>query len=288
MNLNGFSAWVCIEGKEAPEYDVEISEADKTVTCWIASELGKKFSVHWKNSSVSGGTVGELKMDGTNCGGKLMEFPSTASKTGFTDGTTLKPFMFSSLTLTDDDTYLGGNSLPDLGVIELVIYPAYVPKTRPSYRPAAPCALSALKVHERSKKAVTQQISFAQAERLAKPINFVSPKRTGPDLVKFLFKYRPIDILRANGIAPLLAQPKPLTPAPLSEASTPAPPSEAIKRVKKENKPLIKPEPEAGQSKKWAGVKREASDVIDLTQDSSRGKRKKLEGFIQGEVIDLT
>ncbi|KAF7376580.1 hypothetical protein MSAN_00074400 [Mycena sanguinolenta] len=275
MQLKEFSAWVCIDGKEVPEYSIEVSEADKTVTCWIASELGKKFSVHWK-SSFSGGTCGQVKMDGTECGGSLMRYPSTAYIDGVTDGRTLKPFVFSSLKLTDDDADLKAAPLPELGVIELYIYPSQESRlSRPSI---APCDLSTLKVHERSKKAVTQQIGLAPAEKLPKALGFVHAVRTGPNLVRFLFKYRPLDILRANGIAPPLVQPK---------APTPAPPPEAAKRVKKENKPIIKQE--IGEGKKRVGIKREASDVIDLTENSGlRGKKRKIEGFIQGEVIDLT
>jgi hypothetical protein len=59
-------------------------------------------------------------------------------------------------------------------------------------------------------------------------------------------------------------------------------PQTDVKRVKKENKPV------KHEADKKSRVKREASDVIDLTQDSMRGKRVKLENFIQGEIIDLT
>lgn len=41
MHLKEFKAWITIDGKEAVEYDVQTSEDQKTVTCWIASELGK-------------------------------------------------------------------------------------------------------------------------------------------------------------------------------------------------------------------------------------------------------
>ena len=41
LHWKEFSAWVTIDGKEVVEYDVETSEDEKTVTCWIASELGK-------------------------------------------------------------------------------------------------------------------------------------------------------------------------------------------------------------------------------------------------------
>lgn len=41
LQFREFFAWVSIDGVEAPEYGVEISEDQKSVTCWIASELGK-------------------------------------------------------------------------------------------------------------------------------------------------------------------------------------------------------------------------------------------------------
>jgi hypothetical protein len=121
-------------------------------------------------------------MDGTSCGGKIIyshKLPVTVFKDGVMDATTLKPFMFSSLALTgaieacsatfrpltpppDDDAYLGGTSLPDLGLIELVISPVRVLPATQSYAPAPISDLSMLKVHERSKKAVTQQITFVE------------------------------------------------------------------------------------------------------------------------------
>ena len=41
-----FSCWVEIEGEEAKEYDIQQAKDDEgvdTVTCWIASEVGKVF-----------------------------------------------------------------------------------------------------------------------------------------------------------------------------------------------------------------------------------------------------
>ncbi|KAJ7141252.1 hypothetical protein C8R44DRAFT_763065 [Mycena epipterygia] len=278
-----FKAWVTVDGKEAPEYAIEMSEDQKTVTCWIASELGKTFSVNWTNVSFHGSTVGEVKMDGNSCGGKLIfgrTLPSSAFKNGVTDGTTLKAFMFSSLALTDDDAYLPGGpsrQLEDLGVIELNIYPVH-PNTSRIGVSTTSKDLSALKVHERSKKAVTQQITLGQAERLAVPVTFTSSKRTGPDLVKFFFKYRPIDILRANGIAPQNKR----KASELDPASTPVQEKKVSRekiekvdgRIKKESKHRIKQE----------------GPIIDLTENTRSTKKVKRERrpFIQGEIIDLT
>ncbi|KAJ7879592.1 hypothetical protein B0H14DRAFT_3858440 [Mycena olivaceomarginata] len=278
---NEFSAWVCIDGEKAPEYDVKISEDGRTVTCWIASELGKEFSVHWTNSSFAGCTAGQVRMDGAECGGKVIYgnvLPFTAVLNGFTDGATLRKFMFSSLGLTDDDAYLGGAALPDLGVIELYIFPAALAVAPPV---GAGPALSALKVHERSKKAVTQQITLGQTEQLAAPMAVFTAAPVGPNIVKFLFKYRPIDILRANGIAPQPARAQP-PPASVKRAGV---------RASKENEPLVKKDSRLkGKGNAKKRVKREDDDAIDLTQASPapRRKRVKLAGFVQGEVIDLT
>lgn len=47
----GFSAWITIDGVEATEYDVVTSDDKKTVTCWIASELGKVRTILLTQSS---------------------------------------------------------------------------------------------------------------------------------------------------------------------------------------------------------------------------------------------
>ncbi|KAJ7646762.1 hypothetical protein FB45DRAFT_734088 [Roridomyces roridus] len=198
-----FCAWITIEGVITPEYSVETSADGRTVTCWIASELGKKFAVHWTNRGYPAHTRGNVQMDGVSCGGRIayghLGFPQNSVKDGVTDGTTLKPFVFSGLTLSDDDALLGGPSYEHLGLIELTLYPVQVLNAN------VPCDgthnLSNLKVHERSKKAVTQQITLAAP--IMQRTNFVQTARLGADLVTFTFKYRPLDILRANGIAPL-------------------------------------------------------------------------------------
>jgi len=33
--------WIEVDGKELPEFDVEVDEVAKKTTCWIPSEAGK-------------------------------------------------------------------------------------------------------------------------------------------------------------------------------------------------------------------------------------------------------
>ncbi|KAJ7049693.1 hypothetical protein C8F01DRAFT_1378202 [Mycena amicta] len=208
-NNNQFRAWIAIEGEEAEEYDVQTSEEDKTVTCWIASELGKRFSVHWENSSLVGNTAGHVYMDGIGCAGHMIRenapLPAIRMTDSTTDGTVKKRFMFSTLELTDDDAVLETASNIDLGVISLQIYPIHI-------GPPIETQMSTLpetKLHERSKKAVTQQIKLGEAEILPTAIPVFRFTRAGPDIVIFKFKYRSADVLRANGIAPPLKRKAP-------------------------------------------------------------------------------
>ncbi|KAJ7782352.1 hypothetical protein DFH07DRAFT_321222 [Mycena maculata] len=291
-NCRQFSAWICIDGKEAPEYEVVTSDDTKTVTCYIPSELGKKFTVHWTNASYRGTTSGQVKMDGNACGGKILHarsLPQTTMNDGVSDGRSVRPFMFSSLSLTDDDAFLGGSSAhQDLGVIDLVIAPIEVTARNPA--PSIPvCSLSELKVHERSKKAVTQQITLANPVALPRPENFVRSRRTGPDIVKFSFKYRPLDILQANGIAPPPSGLK--RKASPVRASTPDVDLGDKKEAKILREKLNTLEGKRVKKEKKPRVKSEAGAVIDLTQEP-KNKKVKLEErkrpFISGEVIDLT
>ncbi|KAJ7680829.1 hypothetical protein DFH06DRAFT_1290564 [Mycena polygramma] len=279
-----FNAWITIDGEPAEEYDVETSEDQKTVTCWIASQLGKKFSVHCRVPPLPTCVAGYVKMDGVRCGSTVLRpgyHDRVLVKRGITDGTILKPFMFSSLQVTDDDTFLSSSSNQELGCIELAVAPVDIIGTTLFPLPS----LDQATIHERSKKAVTQQITTAETELVAVPAATLSLRYASPDFVTFSFKYRPLDLLRANGIAPspprlkrkASAEPEPpraQTPdsedlADLQEAEALREKLKALeaKLNKREKKPRVKDEG--------------GGEVIDLTRDSARGarsRRVKLEG----------
>ncbi|KAJ6594448.1 hypothetical protein B0H19DRAFT_1095537 [Mycena capillaripes] len=294
LHWKEFSAWVTIDGEEVAEYNVETSEDAKTVTCWIASELGKKFSVCWKKSYWPQDVTGYTKVDGIGCGGKVLQGLNptyTVNHNGATDGRIVKPFMFSWLELTDDDALLGSSSHPELGLIELTITPIKVIERNVVLTLAS---IAPAKVHERSKKAVTQQITLAEPELLPMPQSSVRTQRTGPDLVTFSFKYRPIDILRANGIAPSSLKRKASAEPEPPRAQTPGDSEDLadMQEAQVLREKLKALEAKLQKREKKPKIKSDAGAVIDLTQESSRSnKRVKLEGkrsFISGEIIDLT
>ncbi|KAJ6508074.1 hypothetical protein DFH09DRAFT_275569 [Mycena vulgaris] len=205
-----FSAWIAIEGVEVPEYNVEISENQQEYSCWIPSDVGKKFTVHWTNMSAPGLTGGGVQVDGHKCG-----FEAIASDTrpisAFMDGiaessTKTRPFVFAPLDLTDDDAYLESASQPNLGLIKLEIWRVDV--VGGGMAPSAVAVPAAQKVHERSKKGMNQQIAFGAAVEHAQ-VQSAQIRRIGfAPLVTFSFKYRSLDLLRANGIAPPAQRPE--------------------------------------------------------------------------------
>ncbi|KAF8199826.1 hypothetical protein K438DRAFT_1966188 [Mycena galopus ATCC 62051] len=291
LHFGEFSAWVSIDGTEAPEYGVEIAEDQKSVTCWIASELGKKFSVDWTNKSYSGQTCGTVYMDGNFCGGQIispLHFPEIATQKGIRhqNGLSFKPFIFSSLELTDDDAFLGGPSHQSLGVIELKILPIEVIGPGDSIQVSS---LSGITVHERSKKAVTQQITVADPEPNKKPKSILKTRATGAALANFSFKYRPADILRANGIMPPLLKRK-ASADPVRE-QTPDDDDDDAQEEKVLRERLNAIEAKRLKKEKTARIKNEPDAIVDLTQD--RKKKVKSESkpepaFSHREIIDLT
>ncbi|KAJ7761019.1 hypothetical protein B0H16DRAFT_1415084 [Mycena metata] len=290
---DGFSAWITIEGVKAEEFDVQTAESSKTATCWIPCEVGKKFSVHWSNLSVPGLTGGRVLVDGNNCDGQILakkRRPTSTAMAGMNEtATSVRPFMFGALDVTDDDT-VAGLSHPDegLGTISLEIWRVERDNAGPSrWRDLA--APAAKKIHERSKKAVTQQIGFSDSVNRP-PVKVVSCRWT-ERLVTFSFKYRPLDLLRANGIAPPLRKGKrKASPTPdcvLSDEdelnSEEARLEAALREIR--DKRALK------NSKKRKIKEEDGVELVDLARPK---KRIKLEDttnrplFIPGEVIDLT
>ncbi|KAJ3809732.1 hypothetical protein EV368DRAFT_38545 [Lentinula lateritia] len=101
------SAWITIDGNgHLEEHGVDVDDGEKTVTCYIASEEGKGFQVHWCDRSFECPTRGRIYIDGRAMGGKIISgrtFNRSVVKKGFrTSGNTRMPFLFSKLKLTGE------------------------------------------------------------------------------------------------------------------------------------------------------------------------------------------
>ncbi|KIK66873.1 hypothetical protein GYMLUDRAFT_37941 [Collybiopsis luxurians FD-317 M1] len=196
LSFGEYTAWIEVDGEELPIYDVQ--KKDKEVTGWIPSEAGQTFTVNWIKGNVSGPMIGDVYMDGEWTAGKIMTTRSPAKFTadGFTTSpTTLKPFLFSLLELTDDDEYLN-KITAGLGEIKLIISYATFGEQIYDFTPSDLVD----KIHERSKKAIGHKVSLGEVKQVSQTPTFKTVRHDS--LVTFIFKYRPTDMLRANGVVP--------------------------------------------------------------------------------------
>ncbi|KAF7424055.1 hypothetical protein PC9H_009356 [Pleurotus ostreatus] len=289
LNLDDFSAWIETEGVPTQEYNVEItSDAEgPVVTCWIASEEAKTFSVNLKDAS-SASTCWTLKADGV----KMKKFYTKPAKKGRPSET------------THDDAYMHRSIDAKFGEITLSVWSTQQVKYRKAQlKTSAPAAAPILggPIHEKSKKMGGHCISYGQpVPSLEKGTKSSATKlethywERVKCLVTFSFKYRPLALLQANGIAPL---PPAVEPTPASSERSPGPRDHSAEAhaVDTGEVDLLRQQLQLIQKRldeieKPRSVKRE-SDAAEQKAHTRR-KRVKTEGpapvFISGEVIDLT
>ncbi|KAJ7222911.1 hypothetical protein C8J57DRAFT_1198238 [Mycena rebaudengoi] len=299
MKLGQFSASVTVGGVELSEYAPEYSADGIEATCWIASESDKQFSVEWKDEQASKPCliVGYLNVDGIACPGKHMKLlPAKGRARGgnrvsaghrdsvSTSETTRRALVFAKQALTDDDAYLNTSISPHLGSISLELWETERVLTERRQHTWAGLTLEPQILHERAKKAIGHSIQFGAEFNKHNGSNNTSrnykTKRVRL-LATFIFKYRPIDLLRAEGIAPPEARvgdKRPASPTDsqdltLVDEDNDGGDANEIKQLearlselKKKNAKRVKREP--------SGVKKEIKSEGSL--------------FETGEVIDLT
>jgi len=110
--LNNFTAWISIDGVEQPQHAIEYSLDGMVATCWVASEVGKNFSVSWRDLVSLLPSSGRVSVDGQDGGSTVINEAKkgrggyTVSRTGFrTSPTTRRLYMFSKLELTGKSLY---------------------------------------------------------------------------------------------------------------------------------------------------------------------------------------
>ncbi|KAJ7759402.1 hypothetical protein DFH07DRAFT_741148 [Mycena maculata] len=279
MQLGQFSASVSVDGAELSEYAVEYSADGKEATCWIPSENDKASCSH-NQASVFRQISGVLTVDGIHCEGKTMKirrtnptFSKAARDSVATSATKRRPLLFSKQALTDDDEYLNTAISPHLGTIRVKIRHVRRDTRGPTIQAAKNYQTQIL--HERSKKAIGHSVKFgAEYEaRLNRKIN----THLVQELVTFVFKYRPIELLRAQGIAPPAArEERAVSPTNVLDLTMDVDEDDDAAEIRKLQERL-----ETLQNKNKR-VKREPSNAV------KKEVKREEPIFKPGEVIDLT
>ncbi|RDB28684.1 hypothetical protein Hypma_014843 [Hypsizygus marmoreus] len=284
MKLADFEAHINVDGVALPEYSCQTDKDGEKVSCWIPSEAGKSFTVSWKTLVGKPYEIsGKVNIDGNSLGGRI-QYPNatmTVEHTGASiSSTTERPFIFSSLNTTDDDTYLNNTTTMSIGDITIAFWEIVTGEE--TY--AIPITLSNEKVHERSKKAMAHRVELGELkERSSRKTVMATNVRV---LSTFVFKYRSIDILRAEGIAP---------PDPAAQKRK----ADDIDGKDDDDEEEEEEEPGNGNEEADQAELKALLEKVNAIQSKLAKKAPKVKGnkrvktesysaFVPGEVIDLT
>ncbi|THV06363.1 hypothetical protein K435DRAFT_506624 [Dendrothele bispora CBS 962.96] len=231
-----FTAWISIDGCVADEYGVRVVNGDHDngdgnsgdggkggikemgrggnvprVECWIPSVEGKTFTIHWTDSVRTTATDGIVRVDGKECGGKVLsphKPESDACKVGWRiSATEVRPFVFAKVGLTDDDTLAFPDVLhPHLGEIQIDIHKAIITTMSTEFNALEAQAQAIASeitnedqnststlttvVHEKTKKMIEHHTRFGKPLSSARPAVRVTREPDSEPVVRFLFRYR--------------------------------------------------------------------------------------------------
>ncbi|KZO98585.1 hypothetical protein CALVIDRAFT_562034 [Calocera viscosa TUFC12733] len=199
-----FQAWITVNGNRLPEYDPQYDPDTNTWTCWIPSEVGQRFVVHWRNFGKRATTGAYVYVDGEFADGKLLMKDNAAQST-FVNGkrtasATIARFYFQPIVLTDEENPFlleDDNTVNSIGEMKVIINKGRNAGIA-AYRHGT--VKPARAVNERAKKAGAHRVQYADEVNDTDDIGamFRPDQATMP--LTFIFKYRPKDMLQAMGI----------------------------------------------------------------------------------------
>jgi len=184
IEMNGVQAWITVGDKvQVAEYEVDLDLATNTATCWISGEPGQTFAIRWRELDDSTDISGFVMMDGYELGGRVLQANSHASAIFSriaTSPTSCVPLTFSSLPRSAGI----GSDWKTLGTIMLDIHQVQIGEAR---------------LHE----GLTTYYRRNEASPMSSATPFSSTEVTSlGKIATFVFKYRPMDILRYHSIIP--------------------------------------------------------------------------------------
>ncbi|KAJ7120509.1 hypothetical protein C8R43DRAFT_83607 [Mycena crocata] len=229
LTHRGFSAWIVVDGKPVPEFLVAEDTKASRVSCWIPSERGQKFSVHWKDHGGKVDSCSFITLDGLVVPGRFLFGTGETSRTGVrSSAKTERPFVFQKI---DEDEPSTPSVNKDVGMITLRIKRVQ----RVAGRLANPLQeLPSVTLGKR--KAGEMCVGFGEETETfdqyaytwsVKPYEKDAPAgaRTGHTYVTFVFRYRTREFLQMQGIMPEDVSPPPMTRVSMRRVSS-APPNQ--------------------------------------------------------------
>ncbi|KAF6763632.1 hypothetical protein DFP72DRAFT_872986 [Ephemerocybe angulata] len=288
LQIGEYSAWVAIEGITAPVYNIE--KTSSSASCWIASQVGKKFALNWYNTERRIPIQAAVLIDGKVCDNHIMldarRYPDKPSGVGIsyarTSDWTRRDFEFSSILTTTTTLHTVDTSM-DIGTITLQLWRIEIQDVTPQtlHHRYGGATLDNQIVHERSKKAGAHHVVYGEEYGSPAPVVDMVRGRVidSTPFVTFSFKYRPYDVLMANDIIP----------RPMLSTRTNVPSSSRNNEVDQKTAAQIKRLENRLNALKTKAKLVPHAGIVKRTVGSSKGKGR-ARGPIppNAEIIDLT
>ncbi|CCM04592.1 uncharacterized protein FIBRA_06773 [Fibroporia radiculosa] len=225
-----YSAWITCDGREIIEYEPVVNMQARKISCWIPSEEGKSFTVHWRDHGNNIDTATYLKLDGHSVPGRFLYGRGEAHRSAVRVARDLeRPFLFIKV-LEDTKPTVGKNGTNDAGTIVVKIKRIVRKDTRNSnalVQPPPPARDRPSK-DEPCVSFGAERQAFMQMESTWS-VQPYDPQNPGT-YVTFVFRYRSREFLMAQGIMsqkasiyrplPLVASSSVSVPAPLPASVT--------------------------------------------------------------------
>ncbi|KAG0699642.1 hypothetical protein DFH29DRAFT_935698 [Suillus ampliporus] len=191
-----FSAWIVSEGEQITEYLVAVDANAHSVSCWIPSEAGKTFSIHWRDEGTQVHSCTFISLDGYVVPGRFLFGEGTASRNGIRTGpSTERPFVFAQT----QSSGASGQGMKDAGTIVLKVKRVKLQGSKPA-NPLQniPDWNSQSHVGEHCVGYGEETQTYLQSPTTwqVKPYNRAGKR----SYVTFVFRYRSRDWLMAQGI----------------------------------------------------------------------------------------
>ncbi|KAJ6623498.1 hypothetical protein B0H10DRAFT_1786327 [Mycena sp. CBHHK59/15] len=204
LTHRGFSAWIVVDGTPVSEYLIAEDTKASTVSCWIPSEEGQKFSVHWKDHGGNVDTCGFITLDGFVVPGRFLFGKGETWRQGVRSSfNTERPFMFQRV---EEDETSTQSASKEAGMITLRIKRIQRVASRPAnpLQPLPSVALGKRKAGDLCVRFGDDSEAYDQFAYTwsVKPYEKDAPTgaKTPSTYVSFVFRYRSPEFLQLQGI----------------------------------------------------------------------------------------
>ncbi|KZO89889.1 hypothetical protein CALVIDRAFT_603332 [Calocera viscosa TUFC12733] len=200
--LGDYETWVEVDSVRLEEYAIESRAEELDMRCWIPSEEGKNFIIHYKNHGESRTCLWSLFADGRSCGGNYTQpHRPHASVAGMCLSSSEEQlYQFGRISLTEDEQVALQDEtlIKQLGTLKIVVENG---TTVPATYDGKTAFGEQKPVHEQTKKAAGHCVvggSIIQRKR-----TFATFSSSGGPTTTFVFQYGPKELLQARGLMPV-------------------------------------------------------------------------------------